>query len=199
VDQDGLFEVDLGRWVEIDPLQWPDDLEIWLGIGYNQEFLTPRVPLRAVPFAYFSRETEMLDGMTVHQFSHRRMILHTATRNVNNVIMTANTPQQLLSIPYYFDYNTWVDYYAYVGAMTAADLNEGRCTILLELLDANLLVVASTLVTAAANPGSPQITGHAADIPAGTYYVRATITNTHAVTYQGYELGTVWQGEVVQR
>lgn len=212
---DGVFEVILGTW---NPLAQTDFLDpegdgVWLSLSYNDTWMNPRQFISSVPFAFIACLADSARKLGIHTPESLTDFINSTNNFINSFVARQvtsfihretsvitideddetefSTPNFSLNVP------SIVTFWGTVGEVNTVDEDEfeNYTTIRVDIVNVNTeQVVASSITTGAALPGSPSVQTISAQLPAGTYQlVMELFCEDQEVQFHGFELGALYQ------
>lgn len=211
----GVFEVILGSIFPLDPSDFldPEGDGQWISISYEDTWMHPRQFISSVPYAFIACVADTARNLGVHTeqslndfISNTNNILNNfvareATRFVfqdaNNIVIDEDDETTFSSTNFTLNIASIVSFWGIVGEVFVTEEEEEQdyTTIRVDIIDNTTgLVVASTLTTGAALPGSPSVQSVSAELPVGTYHLEMELfCEDQEVQFRGYELGALYQ------
>ncbi len=212
---DGVFEVILGT---IFPLTIQDFLDpegngTWLSLEYNQTWMHPRQVISSVPYAFIACLADSARKLGVHTPESLTDFINTTNnilnsfvarevtsfvhREANVVTIDEDDETEFSSNNFSLNVPSIVTFWGTVGDVNTTEESETAdyTTIRVDIVNVNTeQVVASTITTGAALPGSPSVQTVSTELPAGTYrLVMELFCEDQEVQFRGFELGALYQ------
>lgn len=212
---DGVFEVILGS---IFPLDVTDFIDaegdgVWISMSYNDTWMNPRQWISSVPFAFIACLADSARKLGVHTPESLTDFINTTNnfintfaarevtsfvhRDANVITIDEDDETEFMSTNFSLNVPSIVTFWGTVGDVNTTEESEVEdyTTIRVDIVNVNTeQVVASTITTGAALPGSPSVQSVSTELPAGTYeLVMELFCEDQEVQFRGFELGALYQ------